>query len=62
MALGRQDDEPAYFPYEAAYISKSKSFKEGENLYQKRAEYYEINRYQNYETDSTSMILLRLRI
>lgn len=52
MALRRQDNEPAYFPYGVAYISKTKSFKEEKTFYQKRTTYYKIKRYQNYEVDS----------
>lgn len=52
MALRRQDNEPAYFPYGVAYISKTKSFIEEKTFYQKRTTYYKIKRYQNYEVDS----------
>ncbi len=52
MALRRQDNDAAYFPYGVAYISKTETFKEEKTFYPKRTTYYTIKRYQNYEIDS----------
>lgn len=48
----RQDNNPAYFPYGVAYISKVKSFKKKKTFYTNKTTFYEIKRYQNYEIDS----------
>lgn len=51
MALRRQDNEKAYFPYGVAYISKVESLLNEKSFYQNRTTYHLIKRYQNYEID-----------
>lgn len=52
MALRRQDNIPAFFPYGVAYISKTTTFKKEKTFYPKRTTFYKIKRYQSYEVDS----------
>jgi len=51
MALRRQENGKAYFPYGVAYISKVESFLEEKTFYQTKTTYHLIKRYQNYEID-----------
>jgi CMP-N,N'-diacetyllegionaminic acid synthase len=51
MALRRQDNPPAFFPYGVAYIAKTPSLLAERTFYPKRCTYYRIKRYQNYEID-----------
>jgi CMP-N-acetylneuraminic acid synthetase len=47
----RQDNEPAYFPYGVAYISKTDVLLTENTFYTKRCTYFQIKQYQNYEID-----------
>jgi CMP-N,N'-diacetyllegionaminic acid synthase len=47
----RQDNDPAYFPFGVAYISKTRSLLEENTFYTQRCLAYPIKRYQNYEID-----------
>ncbi|MDB6059947.1 MAG: acylneuraminate cytidylyltransferase [Verrucomicrobiaceae bacterium] len=51
MALRRQDNAPAFFPYGVAYISKIETLLAERTFYPKRCTHYRIKRYQNYEID-----------
>lgn len=51
MALRRQDNEPAYFPYGVAYIVKTSKFLEEKTFYLKQTAFHLIKRYQCYEID-----------
>jgi len=47
----RQDNEPAYFPYGVAYISKTDALIEQNTFYTARCTYYVIKDYQKVEVD-----------
>lgn len=47
----RQDNEPAYFPYGVAYISKTDALIEQNTFYTSRCTYYVIKDYQKVEVD-----------
>jgi CMP-N-acetylneuraminic acid synthetase len=47
----RQDNEPAYFPYGVAYISKTKTLFETETFFPLRTTFHLIQRHQCYEID-----------
>jgi CMP-N,N'-diacetyllegionaminic acid synthase len=51
MALRRQDNAPAFFPYGVAYIAKTQTLLAERTFYPKRCTHYQIKRYQNYEID-----------
>jgi CMP-N,N'-diacetyllegionaminic acid synthase len=51
MALRRQDNTPAFFPYGVAYIAKTQTLLAERTFYPKRCSYHCIKRYQNYEID-----------
>ncbi len=51
MALRRQDNAPAFFPYGVAYIAKISVLMAERTFYPERCTYYRIKRYQNYEID-----------
>jgi len=51
MALRRQDNSPAFFPYGVAYIAKTQTLLAERTFYPKRCTYHRIKRYQNYEID-----------
>ena len=52
MKLRRQDNEPAYFPYGVAYITKVKEFVKKKTFYTDKTTFYKIKKYQNYEIDT----------
>jgi CMP-N,N'-diacetyllegionaminic acid synthase len=47
----RQDNDPAYFPFGVAYITKTRTLLEENTFYTQRCLGYPIKRYQNYEID-----------
>ena len=51
MPARRQDNEPVYFPYGVAYISKTKTLFETETFFPPRTTFHLIQRYQCYEID-----------
>jgi CMP-N,N'-diacetyllegionaminic acid synthase len=51
MNTRRQDNQPAFFPYGVAYITKTKPLMAERTFYTQRCTYYRIKRYQNYEID-----------
>jgi CMP-N-acetylneuraminic acid synthetase len=51
LTTRRQDNEPAYFPYGVAYISRTANMLAENTFYPKRCTAFPIQRYQNYEID-----------
>ncbi len=51
MALRRQDNDVAYFPYGVAYMVKTGTLKEEKSFYPVRTTHHVIKRYQCYEID-----------
>jgi CMP-N,N'-diacetyllegionaminic acid synthase len=51
IALRRQDNPPAYFPFGVAYIAKTPVLLEENTFYTQRCAGFMVQRYQNYEID-----------
>jgi len=51
LTTRRQDNEPAYFPYGVAYISRTENMLAENTFYPRRCTAFPIKRYQNYEID-----------
>jgi CMP-N-acetylneuraminic acid synthetase len=47
----RQDDDPAFFPFGVAYITKTRELLLQRSFYPSRCTWFQIQRYQAYEVD-----------